>query len=398
MNFLVENSYSEAYLSKTSKCIKLVLEVGVSPEIASYEELFNLEIKKRGYKSKGSAYKAFKTAIGNIKLFDEENIYPRGKSYNNGFLAPLSLYDKLSGIFKSAIDYHLKIGGQHGKQEKTVTTESYAAIKFFNHLQHYGAETFQEVENRMVYAFFFDGERQIRGKAYCDSVKAVLKVIMPLFGTPILKTLEMLPAVKSRHKNFQFLTQEESIKIRECLEKDDSGLTHRDRSIGWLLFFFGLRGTDIINLKFENIDWKHDQIHLVQSKTGESLSLPMNAAIGNELFYYITTERPKNATTTVLLTESRSHGKLRILGDIVRKIFEKAGVRTGGGSKGVRVLRHHLVTYLLSHGIKCDIVSSVVGHRSPESLKPYADTDIEHLRECSISIAAYPLNSKLFGI
>jgi integrase len=208
----------------------------------------------------------------------------------------------------------------------------------------------------------------------------------------------MLPAIKAGNKNFQYLTPQESMKIRECLENRDSGLTHLERSIGWLLYFLGLRGTDITKLKPENIDWKYDRIHLIQSKTGEPLTMPMNAATGNELFDYITTERPENAAKTVIVTKSRPHGELKNLGGLVRKLFEKAGVRTDGGTKGLRVLRHHLVTYLLSHGIECDVVSSIAGHRSPESIKPYADADIEHLRECSISVAEYPVSNELFEI
>lgn len=40
MDFLVENGYKKDSLSQTKKCIKLVLEVGASPNIASYEEIF----------------------------------------------------------------------------------------------------------------------------------------------------------------------------------------------------------------------------------------------------------------------------------------------------------------------------------------------------------------------
>lgn len=151
-----------------------------------------------------------------------------------------------------------------------------------------------------------------------------------------------------------------------------------------------------MTFKFENIDWKRDQIHLVQSKTGEPLAMPMNAAIGSELFDYITTERPENLLNTVMVAKSRPHGELKSLGSVVTKLFKKAGVRTDGGTKGLRVLRHHLVTYLLSHGVECDVVSSIVGHSSPESVKPYAD--IEHLRECSVSVAAYPVPNELFEI
>ena len=40
MDFLVKNGYRKDALLQTRKCIRLALEVGASPEIASYEELF----------------------------------------------------------------------------------------------------------------------------------------------------------------------------------------------------------------------------------------------------------------------------------------------------------------------------------------------------------------------
>lgn len=398
MDFLVKNGYKKDSLLQTKKCISLALEAGASPEITSYEELFFLEVKQRGYKPEEGRYRSLMTYMGNVKQFDRQGIYPSRNGSRNGFLAPQPLYDQLNAVFQSAIDHHVEFGGLHEKRKKTVWTETRAAMNFFKHLQDRGVETFNEIENRMVYTFFFDGERQIRGRDYCNLVKTALKTAVPLYGEPVQRTLEMLPAIKSGKKNFQYLTREESMKIRECLEKEDSGLTHLERSTGWLLYFLGLRGTDIMELKFENIDWKRDQIHLVQSKTGEPLTMPMNAAIGNELFDYITTERPGNAINTIMVAKSRPHGELKSLGSVVTKLFKKAGVRTDGGTKGLRVLRHHLVTYLLSHGVECDVVSSIVGHSSPESIKPYADADIEHLRECSISIAAYPVHKELFEI
>lgn len=398
MDFLVENGYKKDSLLQTRKCIRLALEAGLLPEITSYEELFFLEVKKWGYKPEERRYKSLKTYMGNVCQFDQKGIYPSRSNSFDGFLVPMPLYDQLNAVFQSAIDHHFAFGGIHGKREKTIRVEACATMNFFKHLQDRGAETFDDIENKMVYTFFFNGERQIRGRDYCNLIKAALKTSIPLYGEPVQKILEILPAIKFGRKNFQYLTQEESTKIRECLEKEDSELTHLERWTGWLLYFLGIRGTDITKLRFENIDWKRDQIHLVQSKTGEPLTLPMNAVIGNELFDYIATERPSSDIKNIMLSKRRPYGELKSLESIVTKLFKKAGVRSNGGAKGLRVLRHHLVTYLLSRGVECDIVSSIVGHRSPESLKPYADADIDHLRECSISIAAYPVDSQLFEL
>jgi integrase len=254
MSFLIENGYKKDSLWHTKRCIKLALEVGVLSEITSYEDLFFLEVERRGYKPKEPRYKSFKTYMGNLKQFDEKGIYPSRTRSNNRFLAPPSLYSQLNTTYQSAIDRHFKVGGLNGKREKTVLIEACAAMNFFKHLQNCGAETFQGVKDRMIYTFFFDGERQIRGKAYCSLIKATLRTELQLYGEAVQRILETLPAIKSSRKNFQYLNTEESRKIRECLEDKNSTLTHLERSIGWMLYFLGLRGTDIAGLKLENIN------------------------------------------------------------------------------------------------------------------------------------------------
>ncbi|SJN49775.1 hypothetical protein [Sphingobacterium sp. JB170] len=231
MEFLVENGYKRNALRQTRKCIRLALEVGASPQVTSYEELFFIEAEKQGYTPGEGRYISLKTYLGNVWRFDCKGLYPSRIRPKNGFLAPKPLYDQLNTIFRSAIDHHLATGGLQGKLEKTVWTEYRATMNFFLHVQELGAETFDDIENKMVYTFFFDGDRQIRGKDYCSLIKAALKTAVPLYAEAVLRTLEMLPAIKSGKKNFQYLTEEESTKIRTCLEKEDSGLTHLERSI-----------------------------------------------------------------------------------------------------------------------------------------------------------------------
>ncbi|MBP7510052.1 MAG: hypothetical protein KA807_19730, partial [Prolixibacteraceae bacterium] len=126
MDFLVKNGYKKDAISLTRRCIRLALDVGASPEISSYEDLFFLEVKKRGFKPEEGRYKSFRTYMGNVRQFDLKGVYPGELGSQNRFLAPSLLYDQLNTVFQSAIDHHLEVGGLHGKRKKTVYKESRA--------------------------------------------------------------------------------------------------------------------------------------------------------------------------------------------------------------------------------------------------------------------------------
>ncbi|WP_163215643.1 tyrosine-type recombinase/integrase [Bacteroides sp. 519] len=398
VDYLIKNDYCKDLVYKTQKCIQLALDIGSSLEITSYEDLFYYEVKRQGYKPNEQRYKAFRCYLGNVKRFDETGEYPSRMKSTDKFPAVLSVYSQLNAEYQFIVKRHLEVGGLKGKMPQTVRNEARATMRFFKHLQDSGAYSLNEVTPEMVYRFFFDGEKQKRGRDYCSQIKRALESAKALMREPIQRLQDFLPSIKSGNKNFQYLTPEESRKIRECLEDEKSQLTHIERSVGWILYFLGLRGTDIVSLSAKDIDWKRNRIRITQSKTDQPLSLPMNAAIGNELFDYITTERPASDINTILITKRSPHRSFKDLRSIITRIFEKAGVRIEGGPIGPRVFRHHLVTFLLSRGVDCDVVSSIVGHASPESIKHYADADIEHLRECSISVQNYPISSKLFKI
>ncbi len=100
---------------------------------------------------------------------------------------------------------------------------------------------------------------------------------------------------------WNFFQKEESDCIRKCLENPNNTLSLKERTIGWLLYFYGLRGSDITAMRFDNIDWRKDMITLIQSKTDYPLTLPLNAVTGNSLFDYITTERAESDIKTIFV-------------------------------------------------------------------------------------------------
>ena len=125
-------------------------------------------------------------------------------------------------------------------------------------------------------------------------------------------------------------------------------LNLRNQAIMMLAIRYGLRDSDICNLKLEDIDWYADTINITQSKTCEPLSLPLLDDVGNLIMNYITNERPRCSSPYIFLTCIRPFRKLESAYGICSKYFEKLGVSLQSGSgKGIHVFRYTLVKRLL---------------------------------------------------
>ena len=87
-----------------------------------------------------------------------------------------------------------------------------------------------------------------------------------------------------------------------------------------------------------------------------------------------------------------------VIGKIARRFFNKLGIRKGECQNGIRLFRRYLATKLLRNGVTLRYISEIMGHISPESLNPYIDADIVHLRECGIDISKYPVREEVFDV
>jgi integrase len=77
--------------------------------------------------------------------------------------------------------------------------------------------------------------------------------------------------------------------------------------------------------------------------------------------------------------------------------MDKAGIRSRPGDRrGFHLFRHHLATTLLKHGISQPVISSTLGHQSPDSLAPYLSADFANLKKCALSIDCFPIKKEVF--
>lgn len=395
LDYMKEKGYGKAHTGWIKKCIKAVLSDGAKYEIKSYDQLYWYEVAKWKWKEDAPCRRTFKSTLRCVKLFDLEGKYPNWKHQSSLDDRP-EKYDLLSLSFKDAIDNYVAWALTTPKREYTIHTEKRAAVCFFTHLQSRGCSSFSDVRRFDVLSFFFDGEKPLRGYAYISKFMPILKYAAANQNADVISVIDYLPRISRAYPNYQFLKKDEASKIREVLHNEKSSSNLLDKAIVTIAYYTGMRGTDISSLTIDSIDWDKETITLIQSKTGVELTLPLTATVGNAIWRYITSQRPKGKGREILISNRRPFEKIGNLWGHIKNIFNEADVRTDGSRTGVCIFRHHLATALLANEVASPVISSILGHTSPESVNPYIDADIEHLRECALSVSNYPIAEEVF--
>ena len=162
----------------------------------------------------------------------------------------------------------------------------------------------------------------------------------------------------------------------------------RDYAIILLLARLGLRSSDVANLRFSNIDWENDMIHLTQVKTGNPLELPLLSDVGEAIINYLKNARPKSDSDHVFIRIKPPFTGFNpgAVGALVHERLVKAGIHLEGRKSGSHVLRHSLAKRLLEHEIPLPVISEILGHTNTETTMTYLRVDINELKKCALEV------------
>ncbi len=368
----------------------------------SYKEFYKKFISREGLEGSTKRLCYYRTSLRTIQGFDEFDHFPNRLKF-----APVQYlgcsYDHLNPTFKSIVDRYKQVTLKKCKSEKSIRVESNAASTFLYHMQRNGANDLYGVTESMILSFFYDGYKQLRGCSYRTKIKTVLKATIGTdYYAECARIMEDMPRLRNGRKNFATLKDDEIRIIKENLQEGTrNDLSLRDKAVVSMALYTALRGTDIARMRINNIDLERDLIILTQSKTQQPIVLPLRAVVGNPLIDYLSSERPRNLTTKNIFTNVHDPEKpmdSSTIGGIIRRFFAKLGIRSDDKENGLRLFRRYLASKVLENGIQPRVISDILGHMSPESLNPYIDSDIKHLRECGLSIEKYPVGKEVFEL
>lgn len=169
----------------------------------------------------------------------------------------------------------------------------------------------------------------------------------------------------------------------------------RDYAMILLAARYGLRVSDIIGLRFCNIEWESNRLCLVQQKTGRKVTLPLSEEVGSALIDYIKYARPDIDLPNVFITAHAPYQQLssNVLGSNIADWMRAAGIDYTGKKHGPHALRHSLAANLLGANQPIPVISEILGHSTAESTTTYVRVSVDMLRQCALDV---PFVSSLF--
>lgn len=152
----------------------------------------------------------------------------------------------------------------------------------------------------------------------------------------------------------------------------------------------GLRGSDIANLQFSNIEWENCKITLTQYKTKEPIELPLLTDVGNAIVDYLKYGRVESNSSHIFLSTRAPYINANgsIVCSVINNIISDAGVSIKYRHHGPHSMRHSLASTMLKNGVSFPVISETLGHKYTSSTMTYLKIDITSLLKCTLPVQA----------
>ncbi|MDD5086400.1 MAG: tyrosine-type recombinase/integrase [Candidatus Nanoarchaeia archaeon] len=182
--------------------------------------------------------------------------------------------------------------------------------------------------------------------------------------TPNLKRDKKLPIILSKDeiKNMIILT---------------TNFIHR--TIIMMLYSSGMRAGELTSLKWEDVDFKRNIIHIKLAKGNKDRIVMLSPKVKKAL-----KQLDINKEGIIFKTNRNKKYSLRSIQQIIKKAAVKAEIK-----KNVtpHTLRHSFATHLLENGTDLRIIQKLLGHSRPETTQIYT-----HVSKADISRIKSPID------
>jgi integrase/recombinase XerD len=184
------------------------------------------------------------------------------------------------------------------------------------------------------------------------------------------------------------LKEDEVEKVLACTRLDRTPCGRRDYAMLVILATYGLRASEIVQLRLEDIDWRHERLRVRHSKLGPVMDVPLLPSVGEVLVSYLRLGRPQTTLRQVFVRTKAPHDR-PLRGDglyqVVCRRLRRAGVQPEG-KHGPHAFRHGRAVGLLRAGVSLKSIGDILGHRRPSTTQGYLRLHTEDLRDVALPV------------
>lgn len=276
---------------------------------------------------------------------------------------------------------------REGMEASTLHMSRNSACKFLIYAESKGIHSFADISMNLVKDYIKQDEHStIEGKqAYNSKLRIFFRylVIQGLLPSSMMLAVPTIIAPKVSVVTVLSEKEREGIVTSKCF-RCETPEELKENAIIALGLQLGLRASDIVRLKLQDIDWNHCTVTIIQKKTGVPLETALPVGVANLLYRYITEGRPESDLPYIFLHHEAPFSKYG-----VRKCsccLEKALANIPRSSPGFHITRRTFATDLLTSGNGVQIVKSALGQSDLTQLNHYLAVDLVHLRLCPIGL------------
>jgi len=166
----------------------------------------------------------------------------------------------------------------------------------------------------------------------------------------------------------------------------------RDYALILITYRLGLRISDLVSLKLQNINWECSEVSFIQNKTGNPVTLPIPEDVGNALIDYLRYCRPDVTNSYVFVSRNYPYGKIcpKLVSQVIRSHIRSSGIDVGKRKTGAHAFRHSMAYNLLVAKTQLPVISEILGHSILSTTMCYLRIDIESLRSCALEVPSLP--------
>lgn len=242
----------------------------------------------------------------------------------------------------------------------------------------YFEEPIEKANHKIIRTWFAqlleDGlkPRTIHRKA--SSLKSYYKYLLqkellelnPMLLVPLPKLDKQLP---------KFVEESDLRKLLDTIPFEDSFEGVRDHLIIELFYQTGIRSSELINLKIEDLDFSLNQLKVCGKRNKERI-IPLTNQIIETIKNYLT-YRIKANDSNIFVTSKAKKLYPKLVYNIVNKNLSKV---TTLSQKSPHVLRHSFATHMLNNGAELNSIKEILGHVNLSATQVYTHNTMEKIK------------------